>query len=262
MKNNVILTADRISLCYRQRTGVFRYEKFWALKDVSFKLHEGETLGLIGGNGAGKSTLLRVIAGVVEPNSGQVQRHKKLVASLLALNVGFKTDLSGRENAMIGGLLLGMSAPQMRSRLDEIREFSGLEKFFEQPVATYSTGMRARLGFSVAMHANPDILLIDEVLGVGDQTFKDRSQQAMQEKIKSNKTVVLVSHSLDAVRNLCDRVLWIEKGQSIDCGPTGDVLDHYDRVVKEVVREQRRAQREAQASQEAKAAQMVKLGAG
>lgn len=246
MSNDVILTADRISLCYRQRTGLLNYEKFWALKDVSFELHEGETLGLIGGNGAGKSTLLRVIAGIVEPNSGSVQRHKPLVASLLALSVGFKTDLSGRDNAIIGGLLLGMSAKQIRARLDEIREFSGLDRFFEQPVASYSTGMRARLGFSVAMYADPDILLIDEVLGVGDQTFKDRSQQAMQEKIRSNKTVVLVSHSLDAVGKLCDRVLWIEKGKSIDCGPAADVLTHYDRVVKEVVKEQRRAQREAQ----------------
>lgn len=245
MKNDVILTADRISLCYRQRTGVLRYEKFWALKDVSFELHEGETLGLIGGNGAGKSTLLRVIAGIVEPNHGRIQRHKRLVASLLALNVGFKTDLSGRDNAIIGGLLLGLSARQVRARLDEIREFSGLENFFEQPVASYSTGMRARLGFSVAMHADPDILLIDEVLGVGDQTFKDRSQQAMQEKIRSNKTVVLVSHSLEAVSKLCDRVLWIEKGKSIDCGATDQVLGHYDRVIKEVVREQRKAQRAA-----------------
>nr|WP_301300857.1 ABC transporter ATP-binding protein [Pseudomonas citronellolis] len=222
-----------------------RYEKFWALQDVSFELHEGETLGLIGGNGAGKSTLLRVIAGIVEPNHGRIQRHKRLVASLLALNVGFKTDLSGRDNAIIGGLLLGLSARQVRARLDEIREFSGLENFFEQPVASYSTGMRARLGFSVAMHADPDILLIDEVLGVGDQTFKDRSQQAMQEKIRSNKTVVLVSHSLEAVSKLCDRVLWIEKGKSIDCGATDEVLGHYDRVIKEVVREQRKAQRAA-----------------
>ncbi|QKE65041.1 ABC transporter ATP-binding protein [Aquipseudomonas campi] len=227
MSEKIIFEAKNAGISYRQRAGVLRYDNYWALKDVSFTLHAGETLGVIGSNGAGKSTLLRMIAGIIEPDSGQVWRQPNTSASLLALNVGFKPELSGRENAILSGLLLGMSVQQIKSQIDAIHQFSGLGDFFERAVGTYSTGMRARLGFAVAIQADPDILLIDEVLGVGDQNFKTKSHAAMREKIDSNKTVVLVSHSMDAIKSLCDRVLWLHEGRSIICDDTDYVTDGY-----------------------------------
>jgi lipopolysaccharide transport system ATP-binding protein len=227
MSEKIIFKAKNAGVSYRQRAGLLRYDNYWALKDVSFTLHAGETLGVIGSNGAGKSTLLRMIAGIIDPDHGQVWRQPNTSASLLALNVGFKPELSGRENAIISGLLLGMSSRQIKSQLDTIHQFSGLGDFFERAVGSYSTGMRARLGFAVAIQADPDILLIDEVLGVGDQNFKEKSHAAMREKIVSNKTVVLVSHSMDAIKTLCDRVLWIQEGRSIICDNADYVTDGY-----------------------------------
>lgn len=246
MTARVILEAHNVGISYRQRTGVLQYNKFWALNDVSFSLRAGETLGVIGANGAGKSTLLRMIAGIIDPDRGQLWRHPNMTASLLALNVGFKPELSGRENVVISGLLLGMRLKQVKAKLEEIREFSELGDFFERPVGTYSTGMRARLGFAVAINADPDILLIDEVLGVGDQAFKLKSHEAMKQKIHSDKTVVLVSHSMDAIRELCDRVLWVHQGRNITCGKPDEVIDSYFEVVREAVREARRKAREAE----------------
>lgn len=227
MSGKKILEAKNIGIRYRQRAGLLRYDHYWALKDVSFTLHAGETLGIIGANGAGKSTLLRMIAGIVDPDRGELWREPKITASLLALNVGLKNELSGRDNAIISGLLLGMSLARIKVLLNDIHLFSGLGEFFERPVASYSTGMRARLGFAVAIHADPDVLLIDEVLGVGDQSFKDKSHRAMKEKINSNKTVVLVSHSMEAIKTLCDRVLWIHEGKSIVCDEANYVTSGY-----------------------------------
>jgi lipopolysaccharide transport system ATP-binding protein len=238
MPGKKILEAKNIGICYRQRAGFLRYDHYWALKDVSFDLHAGETLGVIGANGAGKSTLLRMIAGIVEPDCGTLWREPGTTASLLALNVGLKNELSGRENAIVSGLLLGMSLARIKSLLDDIHRFSGLGDFFERPVGSYSTGMRARLGFAVAIHADPDILLIDEVLGVGDQNFKDKSHKAMKEKISSNKTVVLVSHSMDAIKSLCDRVIWIHEGKSIICDEANYVTNGYLEVVGMALQEE------------------------
>lgn len=238
MSGKKILEAKNIGICYRQRAGFLRYDHYWALKDVSFSLHAGETLGVVGANGAGKSTLLRMIAGIVEPDCGELWREPNTTASLLALNVGLKNELSGRENAIISGLLLGMSLARIRSLLDDIHRFSGLGEFFERPVASYSTGMRARLGFAVAIHADPDVLLIDEVLGVGDQNFKDKSHRAMKEKINSNKTVVLVSHSMEAIKALCDRVLWIHEGKSIICDEVDYVTNGYQEAASIAYREE------------------------
>lgn len=244
-----LFTASNIGLCYRQRTGVMQFQHFWALNEVSFSLNAGETLGIIGANGAGKSTLLRLIAGITEPDRGQIWRQKGISASLLALNVGFKPELSGRENVVIGGLLLGLSLKKIRHLMDEIYAFSELGDFFERPVGTYSTGMRARLGFAVAIHADPDILLIDEVLGVGDERFKLKSHQAMQEKIRAKKTVVLVSHSMQAISSLCDRVLWLHHGRSVACGPTEQVIGQYLEAIRFAVKEQNRVEREKKRAQ-------------
>lgn len=232
MSEKIIFEVKNAGVCYRQRAGLLRYDNHWALKDVSFTLHAGETLGVIGSNGAGKSTLLRMIAGIIDPDRGQVWRQPNTSASLLALNVGFKPELSGRENAILSGLLLGMSLRQIKSQIDAIHQFSGLGNFFERAVGTYSTGMRARLGFAVAIQADPDILLIDEVLGVGDQNFKVKSHAAMREKIDSNKTVVLVSHSMDAIKSLCDRVLWLHEGRSMFCDDADSVTDGYLEVTR------------------------------
>lgn len=244
MSGRVILKAQGVGLSYRQRTGLLRHERFWGLRDVSLELREGETLGIIGSNGAGKSTLLRMLAGVVAPDCGTLWRRPGTTASLLALNAGFKPELSGRENTIFGGLLLGLSRREIGARLEQIKAYSDLNEFFERPVGTYSTGMRARLGFALAMNADPDILLIDEVLGVGDESFKYKSQQAMKEKIRSNKTVVLVSHSMDAVRELSDRVLWMHEGRSILCDESNKVVDAYLETIRMVVREMQKKDRE------------------
>lgn len=237
MAGNLILEVQNVGVSYRQRTGLLRYDRFWGLEDVSFDLHAGETLGVIGANGAGKSTLLRLIARVTEPDRGRIVRHQPMSSSLLALNVGFKPELSGRENAIISGLLLGLKMKEITRLLGRIREFSELGAFFDRPAGTYSTGMRARLGFAVAIHADRDILLIDEVLGVGDESFRLKSQHAMREKIRSNKTVVLVSHSMEAIRDLCDRVVWIDKGRSVGCGSADQVITDYSSAVRAAVRQ-------------------------
>lgn len=235
MTRKILLNVCSVGVSYRQRTGMLRYKTFWGLRDVSFKLYAGETLGIIGGNGAGKSTLLRLLAGIIEPDKGWIWRHPGTVASLLALNVGFRPELNGRENALLSGMLLGMKLADINNKLEQIRVFSDLGDFFEEPVGAYSTGMRARLGFAVAIHADPDILLIDEVLGVGDESFKLKSQKAMREKIKANKTVVLVSHSMEAILELSDRVLWLKDGQSLACGEPQRIIDGYFAAVRQAI---------------------------
>lgn len=238
MTPKIIFEAKNAGVSYRRRIGVMKHQSYWALKDVSFELYAGETLGIIGANGAGKSTLLRMIAGIINPDVGTLHRDANLTASLLALNAGFKPELPGLENAILGGMFLGMRYKDVKAKIEEIRNFCDIGDFFEQPVATYSTGMRARLGFAVAINADPDILLIDEVLGVGDQTFKEKSHLAMKEKIHSNKTVVLVSHSMEAIRELCNRVLWIDKGRTIASGDPDAVISTYYEAIKHAIREQ------------------------
>lgn len=232
MTDKIIFEAKNVGVSYRQRLGLLKYQTFWGLSDVSFQLRAGETLGVIGGNGAGKSTLLRLIAGIIDQDRGEICRAPGMRASLLALNAGFRPELPGKDNALLAGMLLGMSYAEINDRLPEIREFCGIGDFFDQPVAVYSTGMRARLGFAVAVYADPDVLLIDEVLGVGDQEFQDRSSKAMRQKINSNKTVVLVSHSMAAIRELCDTVLWIHKGKTVAIGSADHIISEYDKAVR------------------------------
>jgi lipopolysaccharide transport system ATP-binding protein len=188
--------------------------RFWALEDVSLQLRRGERLGVIGRNGAGKSTLLRTIAGILAPDRGSIRR-APVSCQLLSLALGFVPHLSGRDNAVLSGLMLGLRRREIVTRLPSIREFSELGDFFEQPIASYSAGMMMRLAFSVAIQVEPDVLLIDEVLAVGDAEFQQKSGAAMRSRMREGHTVVLVSHNEDHIAALCDRVIWIEHGRSV-----------------------------------------------
>ncbi|WP_395679635.1 ABC transporter ATP-binding protein [Dokdonella sp.] len=203
-------------------------QRHWALEDVSLSLRRGERLGVIGRNGAGKSTLLRVIAGIVAPDRGSVKRGP-VSCQLLALALGFVPYLSGRDNAVLSGLMLGLRRREIVKRLDAIREFSELGDFFEQPIASYSSGMNMRLAFSVAMQVEPDVLLIDEVLAVGDAEFQQKSGAALRARMGEGHTVVLVSHNELELARLCDRVVWIEHGRSVLEGPRDEVFEAYHR---------------------------------
>lgn len=222
-----VLELRNVGVAYRRGRGVFGHDHYWALEDVSLSLQHGETLGVIGRNGVGKTTLLRVIAGIIEPDRGAIH-NASVRASLLSLQVGFVPQLTGRENAVLSGMLLGAPRRQIERAMDEIIAFAELETFIDEPVHAYSSGMKARLGFSVALQADPDVLLIDEVLGVGDAAFRKKSADEIRRRIRSDLTVILVSHNLQMMRNLCDRVVWIEQGRSRMQGAALEVLDAYD----------------------------------
>lgn len=224
-----LLRLENVGLAYQ---GVRRVGSrgFWAVEDVSLDLHEGETLGLIGRNGAGKSTLLRVIAGILRPDRGRVVMRRPLRIQLLALGLGFVPHLSGRDNAILSGMLLGMGRREVELRLAAIREYSELGDFFEQPLNTYSSGMVLRLGFSVAMQVQPDVLLIDEVLGVGDAEFLEKSGNDLRARMRSCMTCVLVSHNDATIRELSHRVAWIEQGRVVMQGDAESTLAAYHAV--------------------------------
>lgn len=246
MKGGVYETAlrlENVGVCYWRRRGVFKREPYWALRDVSFSVYRGESLGIVGRNGAGKSTLLKILAGIIDPDRGRIVRGE-LRADLLSLRLGLVPQLTGRENAVLSGMLMGLSRKQATEALSEIAAFAELEDFMDQPLNTYSSGMRARLGFAVAFRADPDILLVDEVLGVGDADFRKKSTELMRQKIRSNKTVVITSHAVSVIQELCDRVVWIDKGQTRRVGGTAEVLAMYGDgdLVK---RRQRRRKRSA-----------------
>lgn len=224
------LRIENAGVYYWRRAGMFRRERFWALKKVSLDLKHGETLGVIGRNGVGKSTLLKLMAGIISPDTGKIISGVKSV-SLLALQAGFSQHLTGRENAILNGMLLGMRRVEVQSRMDDIISFSELDDFMDQPIKTYSAGMKARLGFAVALQADPDLLLIDEAIGVGDEAFKRKSTQAMKNRIRSGKTVVLVSHNPGTIRGVCDRAVWVENGVSQLIGETDKVLASYQAFV-------------------------------
>ena len=224
--HEVLISLQNVSMSYAIRERIFKWSKHTPLNDVSFDLYRGETVGIIGRNGAGKSTLLRLIAGILEPDSGCIINHGARV-SLLSLGVGFVPHLTGRENAMLSGILLGLRRREIARKMDDIIEFSDLGNFFDQPLHTYSSGMRTRLGFSVAIQVDPDVLLIDEVLGVGDQEFRAKSTAEMKRLIKSDKTVVLVTHALPVLKELSDRTVWIDDGVVKASGITETVLKLY-----------------------------------
>ena len=200
--------------------------RFWALEDVNLVLPRGARLGVVGRNGAGKSTLLRVLAGILAPDRGKVRRGG-VSCQLMSLALGFVPHLSGRDNAVLSGLLLGLRRRDIVARLPAIREFSELGEFFEQPIATYSAGMNMRLAFSVAMQVEPDVLLIDEVLAVGDAEFQEKSGDALRARMGEGHTVVLVSHDEKQIAARCDRMLWIEHGRSVLEGTRDEVFAAY-----------------------------------
>lgn len=223
-----LLRLKHVGLKYERRKGRWQFEQYWALKDVSFSLEKGEVFGVIGRNGAGKSSLLRLLAGIFTPDKGRIEKSYDYTASLLALNVGFVPHLSGRDNVVLNALLLGIEKDYILSIIEKIKAFSGLGDFFEQAVITYSTGMKSRLGFAIAYHAEPDLILLDEVLGVGDKEFREESQKAIIEKIsQSSTTVVITSHAVDTLNKLCNRVLWLEDGRVHRLGQASDVVDEY-----------------------------------
>ena len=203
-----------------------RYEEFWALRDVSLEISEGVTYGLIGTNGSGKSTLLKCLARILVPDEGTTQTRGK-VSALLELGAGFHPELSGRENVYLNGSILGLSKSELAERFDAIVEFAGLERFIDTPVKNYSSGMYVRLGFSVAINVDPDILLVDEVLAVGDEEFQRRCNERFADLRAQGRTIVVVSHSLGAVQTLCDEVAWLDDGILRATGPAGDVIDEY-----------------------------------
>jgi ABC-type polysaccharide/polyol phosphate transport system ATPase subunit len=208
------------------RPMALKKEEFWALNDVCFEIQKGEAVGVIGHNGAGKSTILKHLSGIMRPTSGTVEVCGRLSA-LIEVGAGFHPDLTGRENVFLNGVILGMSRSEIRRKFDEIIEFAGLKEFVDTPVKRYSSGMHARLGFSIAAHLEPDILVIDEVLSVGDYTFQGKGIEKMKSVLRNGTTVIFVSHNLRAVADLCPRCLLLDHGRILADGPTTDILRTY-----------------------------------
>jgi len=203
-----------------------KYDEFWALKDVSLEVPTGKTFGLIGHNGSGKSTLLKCMAGILVPDTGSLQTRGKLSA-LLELGAGFHPELSGRDNVYLNGSILGMSKKQIDAQFDEIVDFAGLETFIDTPVKNYSSGMYVRLGFSVAINVDPEILMVDEVLAVGDESFQRKCMDKFKTFRDEGRTVVIVSHALGTMRTMCDEVAWLDHGKVLGVGKPGDLVDEY-----------------------------------
>lgn len=237
-----MIRAEHVSLRYRMTydrvksikeyvvqllKGKIQYEEFWALKDVSFEVKKGEVLGIIGHNGAGKSTLLKVISGILKPTEGSIAVNG-VVAPMLELGSGFDFDLTGRENVFLNGAILGYSEQFLKEKYEEIVEFSELGQFINVPLRNYSSGMVTRLAFSIATVVRPDVLIVDEVLSVGDAAFQEKSKARMLELMGGGTTVLFVSHSLEQIREMCDRVLWLEHGEIRMLGEAKGVCDGYE----------------------------------
>ncbi|MCK4659558.1 MAG: ATP-binding cassette domain-containing protein [Phycisphaerae bacterium] len=217
--------------CIGRRNGqASTKELFWALKEVSFHVRPGEALGIIGPNGAGKSTILKLLAGIMRPEKGLVRVHGRLTA-LIEVGAGFHGDLTGRENIYLNGAILGMTRREVNEKLDSIIDFAGVGLFIDTPVKRYSTGMQARLGFSIAAHVSPDILLVDEVLSVGDAVFRVRCLERMQELVGSGLTLVFVSHNLEQVRRICPRTVVLQEGRVAFNGCTEQAIEEYTHVL-------------------------------
>ncbi len=208
-----------------------RYSEFWALKEVSFKIRKGERLGVLGMNGSGKSTLLKVVSGVLKPTVGTVET-RGVIAPLLELGAGFNREYTGRENIYLYGAVLGYSKDFLDEKFDEIVDFSGLGEFIEVPIKNYSSGMKARLGFSVATVVEPDILILDEVLSVGDKRFRKKSENKVLSMFDRGVTVLFVSHSLEQVQRLCDKAIILDSGRLVAYGSVGEVASIYKNMTE------------------------------
>ncbi len=208
------------------RSGALAEREFWALQDVSFAVERGEAFGIVGSNGAGKSTILKLLSRIMRPTRGTISLDGRLSA-LIEVSAGFHPDLTGRENIFLNGTILGMTRAEIKQRFDAIVAFSGLDEFLDTPVKRYSSGMYARLGFSVAAHVEPDVLIVDEVLSVGDYLFQQKCFERMNEVLAGGATGVFVSHNLRAVATMCERSLLLERGRVIEIGPSNDVIRSY-----------------------------------
>ena len=226
-----LMTYDRIQsikeYVVQLLRGKIKYKEFWALKNVSFEVERGEVVGIIGHNGAGKSTLLKVISGILKPTGGSLEVHGNVVP-MLELGSGFDHDLTGRENIFLNGSILGYSEKYLKEKYEQIVEFSELGKFIDVPIRNYSSGMLMRLAFSIATVVQPEILIVDEILAVGDAAFQEKSKARMLELMSGGTTVLFVSHSLEQIREMCDRVIWLEHGQIKAIGATKEICDAYE----------------------------------
>ncbi|CAN7154872.1 ABC transporter ATP-binding protein [Knoellia sp. LjRoot47] len=238
--------VENVSVTYRttfERTPTFKQaivrfgrgeravREVHAVKDVSFDVPEGTSLGIIGANGAGKSTLIRTIGGILPPTSGRIEVHGR-ISALLALGVGFNPNLSGRENVVLGGLANGLTRAQVSARAEEIADFSELGDFMDLPIRTYSSGMRSKLAFAVSVHMDPDILMIDEALSAGDAAFKKKAADKMAELMKSARAMFLVSHGLGSIKEMCNRAIWLHKGSLMLEGTPDEVIAAYTKFLK------------------------------
>ena len=232
--NAPLITLNDVGVCYRRSHGFFKgtHSEFWALSKVSLVLREGETIGIVGRNGAGKSTLLRLMAGIIAPDRGTLEMRPGLRSNLLSIGVGSHSTLSGRENAILNGMMLGATKEKMVASLGRIREFSELGRFFDEPIYSYSSGMAARLGFATALEVDPEVMLIDEMLSVGDSSFRQKSAQALKDRLRSGRTAVLVSHDSATITDLCHRVMWIENGVSVAEGTGAEVAREYEESMR------------------------------
>lgn len=220
LRDSIVRTASKFKKMFTPQSPVVagRSGEFWALKNVSFRVMPGEIIGIIGQNGAGKSTLLKILSQITPPTKGEIILRGR-VASLLEVGTGFHTELTGRENIFLNGAILGMKRPEIKKKFNQIVEFAEIQKFLDTPVKYYSSGMCVRLGFSVAAHLKTDILLVDEVLSVGDAKFQKKCLRKIKEEVKNNnRTILFVSHNMETVKNLCNRCLYLDKGRILSKG--------------------------------------------
>ena len=221
-----ILDLGKNMLGVRPDSCRLRTAEFWALDDVSIELKRGEVLGLIGANGSGKTTLLRMLAGIFPPDKGEIAVRGR-VGALISVGAGFHPHMTGRENVYVNGAILGMTKAEIDERFDAIVSFAEIGDFLDAPVSTYSSGMRVRLGFAIAAHVDPDVMLVDEILAVGDQSFRAKCNRRMARFRDDNRSIILVSHNLHQIRNICDRTVVLERGRALFAGDTDEAVDFH-----------------------------------